>query len=242
MPRRPRVVVTGIAHHITQRGNNRQLIFRSDRDRTRYLDLLGRQAVANQLRILGYCVMTNHVHLVAVPERSESLSRALGRAHSEYALEWNRAGGGSGHVWQGRFFSCPLNESHLRMALRYVDLNPVRAQLVGSAIDWPWSSARAHADLSVHDSLLDYRWTEHLRYWDHAEWANVLGESADGEWDELRRSTMTGAPLGPSEFVRQIEKEKGRRLRVFETGRPRKPKESDGIPGSQESFFEGLGK
>jgi putative transposase len=88
--------------------------------------------------------MTNHVHLIAVPEREGSLARTLGCTHSEYALALNHAHGRSGHVWQNRFFSCPLGESHLLSALRYVELNPVRAGLASEPSGWPWSSARAH--------------------------------------------------------------------------------------------------
>jgi putative transposase len=80
--------------------------------------------------------MTNHVHLVAVPEREDSFARALRHAHSEYALARNRADGRSGHLWQNRFFSCPLDSSHLMAALRYTDLNPVRAALCLQAWDW----------------------------------------------------------------------------------------------------------
>jgi len=228
MPRRPRVVIPGVAHHITQRGNNRAPVFTSDRDRTRYLHLLARQCAAHQLRILGYCLMTNHVHLVAVPEHPASLAHALGRAHSEYAITSNKVENRSGHLWQGRFFSCPLDESHLRTALHYVDLNPVRAQLVSAANDWLWSSARAHTDPSVHDSVLDFHWSEYLPGWNHAEWSKMLQEEESGltsEWLELRRCTVTGAPLGAEEFVSRMEMEQGRRLQVFKAGRPRKRRE-----------------
>src|SRR5258708_2652033 len=141
MPRRPRSVIPGIAHHITQRGNNRQPVFHSPENRRLHLDLLAHQNARCAVRLLGYCLMTNHVHLVAVPEHEDSLARALGRVHSEYALALNRAEGRSGHLWQNRFFSCPLDESHLRAALRYTDLNPVRAGLAEMPSDWPWPSA-----------------------------------------------------------------------------------------------------
>jgi len=136
MPRRPRAVFPGVAHHITQRGNNRQPVFFSDDDRRFYLDLLSHHSTRSGVRVIGYCLMTNHVHLVAVPEREDSFARALRHAHSEYALARNRADGRSGHLWQNRFFSCPLDSSHLMAALRYTDLNPVRAALCLQAWDW----------------------------------------------------------------------------------------------------------
>ena len=158
VPRRPRVVAPGVAHHITQRGNNRQLVFHSDYDRRLYVDLLARYAGANSVRMLGYCLMSNHVHLVAVPGRPESLARALRSTHSEYAASLNRSENRRGHLWQGRFFSCPLDPAHLATALRYVDLNPVRARLVNSAAEWAWSRARAHGDAAVYDPLLAFDW------------------------------------------------------------------------------------
>jgi putative transposase len=106
--------------------------------------------------------MTNHVHLIAVPEREGSLARTMGSTHSEYALAFNHAHGRSGHVWQNRFFSCPLGESHVLSALRYVELNPVRAGLASEPAGWPWSSARAHTVERARDPVLDCRWVEYF--------------------------------------------------------------------------------
>jgi putative transposase len=113
------------------------------------------------LRVLGYCLMTNHAHLVVVPDRADSLRLTLQRTQSHYAQRFNRRYGRSGHLWQGRFFSCPLGRDHLVTALAYVDLNPLRAHLVGRADHYPWSSAAAH--LAGHDEggLLDLElWRE----------------------------------------------------------------------------------
>lgn len=129
VPRRSRVVVPGAPHHVTQRGNNRQPVFLCDTAYQRYLEVLGRHASRAGLRLLGYCLMTNHVHLIVVPGREGSLAQALGRAHAEYAPALNRALGRTGHVWQNRLFSCPMSESHLFSALRYVELNPVQASV-----------------------------------------------------------------------------------------------------------------
>lgn len=104
MPRAARVVAVGAPHHITQRGNNRQGVFLVDEDRRFYLETLREDSRRYGLRILGYCLMTNHVHLVAVPEGDNTLARAMQRTHSRYAQRFNRLYGRSGHLWQNRFF------------------------------------------------------------------------------------------------------------------------------------------
>ncbi|MBZ5597354.1 MAG: transposase [Acidobacteriia bacterium] len=131
MARFARVVAVDVAHHVTQRGNARQVILGSDADRMIYLGLLRQYAQLHGLALLGYCLMSNHVHLIAVPQTPDGLAQALKQAHGRYASYWNARRSSSGHVWQGRFYSCPLDESHLWKALRYVELNPVRAALVG---------------------------------------------------------------------------------------------------------------
>ena len=222
MPRRPRVVVPGVAHHITQRGNNRQPVFCSSDDRRLYLDLLRHHATRSGSHLVGYCLMTNHIHLVAVPEREDSLARTLGRVHSEYALTLNHAQSRSGHLWQNRFFSCPLDESHLISALRYTDLNPVRAGLAASPWDWPWSSARAHIAPVAQDTVLDCGWAGYCGCWDYGEWKDLLlAAMPDDESGAVRQATRTGEPLGSREFLTRLERQTGRRLQVFSRGRPK---------------------
>jgi putative transposase len=200
MPRRPRIVIPGAPHHVTQRGNNRQPVFLSPDDRRLYLELLGRHAGRCGARVLAYCLMTNHVHLVAVPEQEDSLAEAFGRTHSEYALALNQAEGRSGHVWQNRFFSCPMSGSHLLNAVRYVELNPVRARLAAVAWEWPWSSARAHAKAGVLDTLLSCHWTGYFGRWDHTGWKEILaGRVARGGMpDRPARHAYGGAVVSTS--------------------------------------------
>ncbi len=133
--------------------------------------------------------MTNHVHLVAVPDGPASLARTLRQTHSEYALAVNRAQGRSGHLWQCRFFSCPLDGGHLENAVRYVELNPVRAGLVQTAQDWEWSSARAHAGVVLCDGVLDRGWRERMPDgWDIERWKEVLAGGADAaDYEVIRR-------------------------------------------------------
>ena len=155
MARQARVVAEGVPHHITQRGNNRQDVFLSPEDRRFYLELLRTKCSQHGVALLGYCLMTNHVHLVAIPQRPDSLARGLGQADGQYSQWFNRRQRRSGHLWQERFAACPLGRSHLIAALAYVDLNPVRAGLVRSAVEYEWSSAAAHAANIDSDQLLD---------------------------------------------------------------------------------------
>lgn len=148
MGRFARVVAAGEPHHVTQRGNARRYILNDDADRAVYLKLLSENMQQYGASLLGYCLMSNHVHLVMVPEEASSLAITLKHTHGRYASYWNAKHGSSGHAWQGRFFSCPLDRVHLWKATRYTELNPVRAGLVSEAVAWPWSSAAAHCGVA----------------------------------------------------------------------------------------------
>ena len=177
MPRHPRNVFPGIAHHITQRGNNREQVFFSEGNYSAYVGLLMGHCSAARVAVQAFCLMPNHIHLVAIPDDETGLSRALGRTHCEYAMAFNQSGGRSGHLWQNRFFSCPLDREHFRRAIAYTELNPVRAGLVSEPWEWPWSSA-------------------------HDDWSRCSGvmsgaeNLSDDEADCIRRATRVGEPLG----------------------------------------------
>jgi REP-associated tyrosine transposase len=216
------VVAVDVPHHITQRGNNRQDVFPADADRQIYLEMLRSETRRTGIRLLGWCLMSNHVHLVAVPERSDSFAKGLGRAHFRYALDLNQRHGWSGHLWQNRFYSCPLDRRHLGLALRYVDLNPVRAGLVERAEQWRWSSARAHIDGADPFGLLD---VETWREWcPLGDWEQVLrGASETAEQIEaLRQATRSGRPCAEETVVADWERRLGRKLHAARTGRPPK--------------------
>jgi putative transposase len=221
MARLPRVAIPDIPHHVTQRGNARQLVFDADADRATYLQLLQQYSELYGLSLLGYCLMSNHVHLVAVPGTPTALGDTLKHTHGRYAAYWNARQARSGHVWQGRFYSCPLDDDHLWEALRYVELNPVRAGMVADAVLWKWSSAASHCS-AVSDGWLDMkRWQAR---WTAAGWREylALGECAT-ELDALRRCTHTGRPLGTPEFVVALEKSTLRLLAPRKGGRPKNP-------------------
>ena len=222
MPRIARIVIPGCPHHVTQRGNNRQDVFFCDDDRRFYLATLKAQAERFGLSVHGYCLMTNHVHLVATPAGEESLARAVGRTHWLHARRVNDLHGRSGHLWQARFHSCGLDEKHLILALRYVERNPVRAGLVRKAWRYPWSSAAAHAGKGADRAgLLDLaRWHE---TWSAEIWEEWLtGDPPAQEQERLRRAAQRGRPLGSDDFLADVEARLGHRLRPLPVGRPRK--------------------
>jgi len=215
------VVAVDVAHHVTQRGNARQFILTSDAERTVYLELLRHAVKLHCLSVIGYCLMSNHIHLVVIPRKPEAMAAALKLAHGRYAMYWNAARASSGHVWQGRFYSCPLDLQHLWEALRYAELNPVRAGLTAQPELWRWSSAAAHCGVAEVDQLLETEMWQ--QYWTVATWREFLkaGES-ESALAAIRRCTHTGRPLGTSDFVKMLEKTTERRLRAGKGGRPEK--------------------
>lgn len=204
MARIARVVIPGIPHHITQRGNRRQPVFFSDDDYLAYLDLLTQWSRKADMTVWAYCLMPNHVHIIAVPQRENSLHAALGEAHRRYSCRVNLREGWRGHLWQGRFASFPMDEEHTLRAVRYVELNPVRAGLVKKAADWRFSSARAHL-FGTADELLD---TQALAE-QAIDWEAYLQES---ELELFRRHERTGRPLGDTAFLQKLEILSGRKL------------------------------
>jgi len=217
-----RVIIVDVAHHVTQRGNARQFILASDADRAVYLDLLGRYSDLHHLSLLGYCLMSNHVHLIVVPRRANALALALKHTHGRYASYWNVSHTSSGHVWQGRYYSCPLDPPHLWEALRYTELNPVRARLVAAPEEWKWSSAPVRCGAIAAAATLDMeQWRNR---WTVSEWREYLaaGES-DADLATLRQCTHTGRPLGSPEFVAALEHSTHRHLAPQKGGRPQAP-------------------
>lgn len=224
MPRVARIVVPGLPHHITQRGNNRQDVFFTTDDRHLYLRILLEQSREYGLNVHGYCLMTNHIHLIATPRHEDSLARAVGRTHFHYTQSINRLHGRSGHLWQNRFYSCPLDEDHLLAAMRYVERNPVRAKLCRMPWRHPWSSAAAHCGEEDRSGILDIKWW--AAYARPAKWKQMLiaGETGDAE-SKLRQATMTGRPLAGDRLIAKLEAKLGRRLRPLPRGRPKLKKE-----------------
>jgi putative transposase len=221
MARLARTVVVNVPHHVTQRGNARQFLLASDAERLVYLDLLRESLGLHPLLLLGYCLMSNNIHLVVIPRDARALALALKQTHGRYASYWNASHQSSGHVWQGRFYSCPLDSSHVWIALRYAELNPVRVGLVTEAESWTWSSAAAHCGCREPDGCLDMEtWKDR---WSTGTWREYLAEGeSQGDVAEIRRCTHTGRPLGTPEFLRSVEQLTLRPLAARKGGRPRK--------------------
>jgi putative transposase len=224
MPRLARLVVPGLLHHITQRGNNRGTVFFAEQDYLAYLAFLKEEAQRFRLRVASYCLMPNHIHLVAIPETEPALALAVGRTHWRYAQHSNRVHGRSGHLWQNRFSSCPLDARHGWLALRYVEHNPVRAGLAQRAWEYRWSSAAAHVGEPDASGALDMElWRD---YGGAAEWREALrGPEDDRTLGLLRERTMTGWALAGGKFLAALEQQLGRKVQPLAVGRPRKARE-----------------
>jgi putative transposase len=223
MARVARVVVPDVPHHVTQRGNRRQQTFFSESDYRAYIRFMSEFCNRHEVRIWAYCLMPNHIHLVAVPATTDGLRLAIGKAHRGYTFRLNARKKWKGHLWQGRFASYPLDERHLIAVVRYIEQNPVRAQLVGSPEDWPWSSARAHIrseddDLAIARPVLEIipKWGEFL--------CSGISEPKD-----FRKHERTGRPLGDETFIDMCERATNRMLRPRKRG-PRAHGRSQAAP------------
>lgn len=221
MARLPRIVVPGLPHHVTQRGNGRQRVFFNEDDYRFYKDCLGASCRAADVEVWGWCLMPNHVHLILVPSDPDGLRRALAPAHRRYAGHVHARQKRTGHFWQGRFGAVVVDEEHLAAALRYVALNPVRARLVKTASEWRWSSTPAH--LSGNEDGLTSLEPIRRRFEAFADLLD-LGPDKDA-FDRLRAAESIGRPLGSDAFLDSIEAAAGRSVRP----RKRGPKPRQGI-------------
>ena len=227
MPRIARIILESVPYHITQRGNGRQQVFFEDRDYTLYLDLLRDNCQRERLPIWAYCLMPNHIHLIVVPEHQAAMAQAIGRTAAAFACYYNLRMRSCGHVWQARYHSTPLDESHLWRAMAYVERNPVRAQLAACAEEYEWSSARLRLAGTAAD-LVDL--TPWLANYDWPRWQEALRSSVDEEafGQRLREASRRGRPLGDEQFVENLERRCGRRLRARPVGRPKKASDEQG--------------
>ena len=218
MPRTARCVAPGLPHHVTQRGNRRQVVFFSRTDYDLYKGLMRRACDKHGVRVWAYCLMPNHVHLILEPSSRDSLRQAVGWAHQCYTRSVNRRMRWTGYLWQGRFWSAPMDEPYLHAATRYILQNPVRAGHVEHPCEWTHSSTAAHLrgrdDMLVEVEPLAERFDD---------WSDVLSEPADpAAAKKLIRHSKAGLPVGSRHFVKAIEGLVGRSLVLRSPGRPRK--------------------
>jgi putative transposase len=197
-----RVVAPGVPHHITQRGNRRQPVFFRDSDYQDYLKLMKEWCDRLRVGVWAYCLMPNHVHLIAVPTNRLGLARAIGEAHRRYTRLVNFREEWRGYLFQGRFASYPMDDRHLAHALRYVELNPVRAGLVAQPGDYRWSSAGAHLGQTT-DPLIQAGAVEERI----GDWSAFLRQDLPPlEREIIERHLRTGRPLGDQSFVAELER------------------------------------
>jgi putative transposase len=220
MARLARVVIPGLPHHITQRGNRRLQTFFNDADYAAYIELMGLWCKEQDVEIWAYCLMPNHVHLIAVPKTEDGLRRAIGEAHRRYSRRVNFREDWRGHLWQGRFASFVMDEPYLLAAARYIELNPLRAGLAVAPSDYRWSSARAHLK-KKDDGLVKVSPLLKMA----ANWRRLLTSAATEEEIEMfRQHERTGRVLADEDFQKRLEKNLGRVLRRHKPGPKRSPK------------------
>lgn len=215
MARLARVVLPGLPHHVTQRGNGRQQTFYSDADYALYRKLLREHCQRADVAVWSWVLMPNHVHLVLVPSDEDGLRRALAPLHRAYAGYIHTRLGRSGHFWQGRFGCVAMDEAHAQAAILYGLLNPVRAGLVGRALDWRWSSVQALIGARA-DSVTDVA-AVRARLPD-LEQRLAAGEEADAS-ERLRKAESVGRPIGNAAFLERVEQLTGRPLARGTRGR-----------------------
>ena len=195
MARLARVVIPGVSHHVTQRGNRRQQVFFSDGDYRLYLSLLNEWSDKEGLSVQVYCLMPNHVHLIVVPSTEKSLHRCIKEVHRRYSCHVNLRENWRGYLWQGRFSSFPMDEPYLLHAVGYVEDNPVRARLSSKAEEWQWSSCRHRIDSSTSPVRL----------------SPIVPTGASSPRDisdfgeKMRGHERTGRPLAELGFIRELE-------------------------------------
>ncbi|MFK5948118.1 MAG: transposase [Methylococcales bacterium] len=219
MPRLARSVFSNIPHHITQRGNRREDVFFTDDDRLIYLEWLKYYCDKYDVAVLAYCLMTNHVHLVLVPQSESGLQQVLKPLHMRYSQHVNKTKGWKGHLWQGRFFSSPLDNEYTWSTIRYVEKNPVQAGMILKSEGYRWSSAAAHCGLQENTLLAPL--PSSLKGIPQDDWSDWLALSENqGMVNIIQRNIEKGLPCGGDSFIDRLEAIAKRSLRYKPQGRP----------------------
>ena len=218
MPRTARASVGGVCYHVINRGNRCEPVFHKKPDYEAFVALMGEACERLPMRILAYCLMPNHFHLILWPLRDGDLGRWMQRLMTAHVRRYHRHHGTDGHVWQGRFKAFPIQQDeYLLVALRYVERNPLRANLVKRAEEWPWSSLkwwgsdRAPGFLAAAPIERPADWRGRVNRPDNA-----------AELAALRRCANRGTPLGAPAWVEAIAKRLGLEFTLRDRGRPRK--------------------
>lgn len=215
MARLSRIVMPGVAHHVTQRGNRRLPVFFSDEDRAAYLTLVAEASAAHVTACLGWCLMDNHIHLILVPQVEDGLRATLAEAHRRYSRRINFREGWRGYLFQGRFASYPMDDAHLMSAIRYVENNPVAAGMVARAEGWRWSSAASHlaGKRVAGDPLTDVdALGRHVRNWRAMLTIGLEAMDDPAMVEQIEARIRTGRPLASSDWIAEAEAAMNRNL------------------------------
>ena len=220
MARIARVVVPEFPHHIIQRGNRRQKVFFNEGDYKEYLKLLNNYSHRFKVDILAYCLMPNHVHLIATPHKDGNLAQAIGETHRNYTRFINFREKWRGYLWQGRFSSYVLDEGYLLAATRYILLNPVKAGIAKKPWDYKWSSAKYHIRIVNSSLAKDGLLRELIGNWQ--DFLNTASGADDAGLLQLHE--RTGRPLGDNAFIEKLESLLKITLKKKRAGRRKKEK------------------
>lgn len=236
MPRQPRPILPGVAVHIIQRGNNRSDCFQRDSDYMLYLLHVRELAEKLGCEVHAYCLMTNHVHMLLTPPSPDACAVLMRNLGQRYVQHFNRSYGRSGTLWEGRFRSFLVESVRYVLACyRYIEQNPVRANMVRLPVDYLWSSYHANAGLRT-DPLV----TPHAEYLalseDPANRVHAYRELFEDALDpsdvkRIREASHSGLPLGSEAFKARIEIDLGREVRRGKPGRPKSGSEPDSRAG-----------
>lgn len=218
MPRIVRGLADGIIYHVLNRGNGKQRVFHKSRDYEAFINLMKKAKELYPIKIFAYCLMPNHFHMVVMPMKAEDLSKWMQWLMTSHVRRYHNHYGGSGHVWQGRFKSFPIqNDNHLLTVIRYVEGNPVRASLVSSTKDWEWSSHRENVG-EIPYALVSKPPIELPQDWSHY----VDQPITKNELEKLRQSVNRQSPFGTLSWQEKVSKELGLESTIRPRGRPRK--------------------
>lgn len=218
MPRQARIVIPGLTHHITQRGNYHQDIFSQESDYKQYCEWIEEYAQEANLDINAYCLMSNHIHFIVIPKKDKDLAEVFKTVHMRYAHYINRKRAVKGHLWQGRFYSCILDDKHLYRAIRYIENNPVRVKMVKKAWDYAWSSALDHVG-ERSKPLIKLSAYKPIK---NKDWKDYLKENDPEMINDIRLKTNKGLVVGTDKFVKRLEGILKRSLKCLSQGRPKK--------------------
>lgn len=224
MPRRPRFIRVGLPHHIVHRGNNKQKIFFDESDHVFFTSLIRNISRKCRCVIHAYCLMPNHVHILAVPPQKDSLSKMMQRISMLYAQHVNGKYERTGRLWESRFYSSIVqSERYLVTVCRYIERNPVRAKMVKQVKSYPWSSAFSHFKKSSDDFIRPI-WNNKQQKKSYIDYLNERDKEEDVDF--LRKATFSGRPFGNNLFITALSKELGYDLRIRPRGGQRKKRDT----------------